>query len=265
MPELFVTIPHSGRRIPPEAFWLKTLPHSVLYCDVDAFVDELYGPAVKQLNLTALLFPWHRYAVDANRLPEDRTYRTVEGSASRLSHGASTEIHWHQTTRGDLLIKNPLSRKQHQQLMNRYYHPFHQKIQREFEKRKAWGRGAVYHLDLHSMPSVGRTLHKDTGQKRAQVVIGNREGRSAENRFSELVLSSYQKADFKVALNQPYRGGRITELYGRPEKRQHTLQVEINRSLYMDEETGQKSPAFFSVQKQLSEVLTLIVKELKAS
>ena len=263
--EFFVTIPHSGRQIPSEATWLKSLPHSILFCDVDAFVDELYEPAVKQFNLTAIVFPWHRYAVDVNRLPEDQTRRTVEGASPHLSHGVSSEIHWHQTTKGDLLIKKPLSRKRHQQLMDKYYHPFHRRIQEEFQKRKVKGGGEVYHLDLHSMPSLGRTFHRDPGQKRSQIVIGNGENRSADNKFSELVLSSYKTAGFEVALNWPYRGGRITELYGRPEKGQHTLQVEINRSLYMDEETGEKIPAFFSVQKQLNQALSLIIKGLKTS
>ena len=259
----FLTIPHSGRQIPPEAVWLKSLPNSVLFCDVDAFVDELYEPAVKQHGLTAVIFPWHRYAVDANRLPEDQTNRTVEGASPHLSHGVSSEIHWHQTTKGDLLIKNPLSQRLHQQLMDKYYHPFHRRIQKEFQKRKEKGRGGVYHLDLHSMPSLGREFHRDPGQKRPQIVIGNREGHSADNKFSELILSSYKEAGFEVALNWPYRGGRITELYGRPGEGQHTLQVEINRSLYMDERTGEKTPSFFSVQKQLNQALSLIIKGLK--
>lgn len=263
MTAFFITIPHSGRQIPPEAIWLKSLPNSVLFCDVDAFVDELYEPAIKQHGLIAVTFSWHRYAVDANRLPEDQTSRTVEGASPRLSHEVSSEIHWHQTTKGDLLIKKPLSKKQHQQIMDKYYHPFHRSIQKEFQKRKAEGRGEVYHLDLHSMPSLGRTFHKDPAQKRSQIVIGNREGRSANDHFSELVLSSYEKSGFEVALNRPYRGGRITELYGRPEEGQHTLQVEINRSLYMDEETGEKTLDFFSVQKQLNQALSLIIKGLK--
>lgn len=261
MSELFITIPHSGRKIPPEAFWLKSLSPSILFCDVDAFVDELYEPAVKQLNLTVFFFPWLRYAVDANRFPEDRTCHTVEGSAFRLSQGAPSEIHWHKTTRGELLIKKPLSKRQHQQLIDKYYTPFHRKIQEEFQRRKK--KGKAYLLDLHSMPSVGKDFHKDTGQKRAQIVIGDRKGRSSENRFLELVLSSYKEAGFEVALNRPYQGGRITEFYGSPNEGRNTLQVEVNRSLYMDEKTGQKSPSFKVVQKQLNEALIRIVKELK--
>ena len=265
MTPLFVTIPHSGRKIPATADWLNALPLKVLYCDVDAFVDELYQPALRKFHLTALVFPWHRYAVDANRLPTDRTSRTVEGSQASPVLKAPTEIHWHETTRGDRLIKKPLSQKQHKQLMDRYYHPFHHKIREEFQKRKAGEGKPVFHLDLHSMPSRGRALHRDPGQTRAQVVIGNREGASAEDSFTERVLSAYGKAGFETALNRPYRGGRITEIYGKPERGQNTLQVELNRSLYMDEETGQKSPAFGKIQKQLCKAMALILKGLETT
>ena len=261
MTPLFVTIPHSGRKIPPEAAdWLCALPAKTLYCDVDAFVDELYKPALRKFRLTALVFPWHRYAVDANRLPTDRTSRTVDGAEANPVLTAPTEIHWRETTRGEKLIKKPLSEKQHKQLMDRCYHPFHRKIREEFRKRGARKGKPVFHLDLHSMPSRGRAVHRDPGQTRAQAVIGNREGTSAEDSFTERVLSAYGKAGFETVLNRPYRGGRITEIYGKPERGQNTLQVELNRSLYMNEETGQKSPAFGKTQKQLCEALSLILK-----
>lgn len=263
MKDLFITIPHSGRKIPKEAFWLKSLPPSILYCDVDAFVDELYGPVLEKLKLISLVFPWHRYAVDVNRLPEDRTSRTVEGSVFDLNQEVSTEIHWYKTTRGDILMKESISKKRHELIMEKYYHPFHHKIREEFRKRRMEGRQSIYHLDLHSMPSIGRSLHRDLGKKRAQVVIGNREGLSADSKFSGLVLSSYRRVGFETILNWPYRGGRITELYGHPKKGQHTLQIEINRSLYMDEETGQKSTNFPHIQKRLNQVLTLISEGLK--
>ena len=66
---LFATIPHSGCQIPKEAYWLKKQPRSVLLCDVDLFVDELYGASLRKLEIPFIVFPWHRYAVDANRLP----------------------------------------------------------------------------------------------------------------------------------------------------------------------------------------------------
>ena len=53
---LFATIPHSGCQIPEEAYWLKNPPRSILLCDVDLFVDELYGDSLQKLKLPFIFF-----------------------------------------------------------------------------------------------------------------------------------------------------------------------------------------------------------------
>ena len=75
---LFVSIPHSGRQIPKEAYWLKKLPKSILNCDIDAYVDELYLPVLNKLHIPSVMFKWHRYAVDMNRFKTDISAKTVE-------------------------------------------------------------------------------------------------------------------------------------------------------------------------------------------
>ena len=95
------------------------------------------------------------------------------------------------------------------------------------------------------MPSLGKDIHKDPGGTRAEVVIGNRKGASAGEEFTKLVFDAYKDEGFKVKMNWPYQGGRITEIYGQPKQNQHTIQVELNRSLYMNEEKGQKKGKFF--------------------
>ena len=124
---LFATIPHSGCTIPPEADWLKTLAHSTLFCDVDLFVDELYEPFLKKMKIPFITFPWHRYAVDANRCPEDKNSLTVQGATEKPLKGVSTGIHWQQTTKGDILIKEPIPSSLHKTLIEKYFNPFHEK------------------------------------------------------------------------------------------------------------------------------------------
>ena len=259
----FVTIPHSGRQIPKEAVWLKNLPPSILYCDIDAFVDELYEPALKKLKITSLAFPWHRYAVDANRKPEDICYQTVEGAKSECRKMDIIGFHWKETTKGDILISKPLSQDIHKTIVKKYYEPFHQKIRNQFLEFKNKKFSSIYHLDLHSMPSLGKDIHKDPGGTRAEVVIGNRKGASAGEEFTKLVFDAYKDEGFKVKMNWPYQGGRITEIYGQPKQNQHTIQVELNRSLYMNEEKGQKKENFFDLQQKFTNVLSSLQASLK--
>ena len=92
------------------------------------------------------------------------------------------------------------------------------------------------------MPSLGTTEHRDPGERRADIVISDCHGQSSSSNFLDIVLLAYVKAGFKVAYNWPYYGGRVSEVYGRPSENHHVIQVELNRSLYMNETTKQLIP-----------------------
>lgn len=233
---LLITIPHSGERVPQEAPWLEGLPETLLMFDVDRFVDRLYAPAIKNLCLPSVKTEWHRYAVDLNRLPDDVDAGTVEGDKNppgKFSRG----LHWAITTTGEVLMAKPMSRATHDLLVDKYFRPFHREVERELQSLRERGAKVTYHLDAHSMPSVGTKEHRDPGQRRADIVVSDCEGKSCSAEFKDLVMNSYQAAGFKVAYNWPYLGGRVTETYGHPERGQQAIQVELNRSLYMDEQS----------------------------
>ena len=258
---LFATLPHNGLQIPPEAYWLRSLPGRVLLCDVDLFVGELYGSVLKRFSIPSIIFPWHRYAMDVNRRPEDKTLSIVQGASKTQLKDISTGIHWKKTTKGDILIKNPIPLSVHQTLVRKYFLPFHRKIERQFQKGERKNH-SVYHIDLHSMPSQGTALHRDPGEKRPHVVISDREGASASKNFIDVVTRAFEAQDLKVSLNWPYKGGRITQIYGNPAKQRHTVQIELNRSLYMNEKTFKKTKAFVSLQQKLEKVLHFIKNNL---
>lgn len=236
MKPLFISIPHSGEEIPDEAQWLKEVEDPVVMCDVDRFVDRLYIPAIKELGLPYILTRWHRYVVDLNRLPEDIDRDSVIG-APHESGGFTTGLHWSKTTRGQTLMAEPISPQLHKQLVNSYYWPFHKEVKRCYERFRKQGHKKIYQIDAHSMPSIGTSAHRDPGSRRAQIVVGDREGTSCEKAYTDLVIQAYKKAGFEVVSNWPYIGGRVTQTYGNPDQGQNAIQVELNRALYMDEAT----------------------------
>ena len=235
----FISIPHSGERVPSEAAWLEGLPEPILMCDVDRFVDQIYAPVTRELNLPCVVTPWHRYAVDQNRLPEDIDQGSVE-DATNPPGKFSTGLHWVTTTRGTKLMPKPISRKLHDDLVNKYLYPFQDEIRAVY--RNFSGKSETYHLDVHSMPSRGTEAHKDPGQNRADVVISDVEGKSSSMRFKDLVLEAYAATGLSVAYNWPYQGGRITQKFGVPDEGRNVIQVELSRALYMDEESKQILP-----------------------
>jgi N-formylglutamate deformylase len=261
MSNLLVTIPHSGERVPPEANWLQNLPEEILMCDVDRYVDFLYEPTLKNLSIPFVKTEWHRYVVDLNRIPDDVDSASVEGHKNKPGlHNRG--YHWQVTTYNYQLMKSPISQKLHEQFTELIYKPFHAHIRQEVEKLRKTNK-EIFHIDAHSMPSVGTNMHKDPGERRADIVISDCDGKSCKPEFRDLVIAAYCAAGFKVAYNWPYGGGRVTEQYGKPSVHHHTIQVELNRDLYMDEKTKKlKDAGAKKVQERIQKALAYITSKL---
>lgn len=258
---LLVTIPHSGERVPKETPWLAKLPEVLLMYDVDRYVDRLYEPVIKKLGVPSVKTDWHRYAIDLNRLPDDVDASSVQGHknpAGKFSRG----LHWVITTTGEKLQPEPMTQALHDELVTKYFEPFHVEVRAALEKLKAKNE-TVYHIDAHSMPSVGTKEHKDPGERRADVVISDCNGTSCSKEFRDLVVGAYERAGFKSRVNWPYLGGRVTETYGKPTQGVHSIQVELNRSLYMDETTKQvRQELFTETQKKIAQALEAVYASL---
>lgn len=257
----FVTIPHSGEQVPPEAYWLRGLSETHLMRDVDRYVDALYLETLNQLNIPYIATHCHRYVIDQNRLPTD--YDTQSVQEAPHPRGTHTKgLHWCQTTLGEPLITQPMSVQEHQILVDKYYTPFHRQIRSQFE---ALSGKTIYHLDAHSMPSRGTPAHNDPGEDRADIVVSDFHGKSCSREFSDIVIQAYKDQGFSVAYNWPYFGGGITQMYGRPEQGHHTLQVELNRKTYMTESTKQKNELFESTKQKIHRALEQVYRQLSES
>jgi len=254
----FVTIPHSGEKVPSQTPWLAKLPEPILMCDVDRYVDQLYMPSLTRLGVPWIKTDWHRYAADLNRVPQDIDAGSVEGSANPVGTH-SRGFHWTITTTEQVLQPQPMSEATHQELVQLIYEPFHRQVREKYHEFKLRGHHQVYHLYAHSMPSLGTRQHRDPGELRAEIVVSDCHGKSCDRPYRDLVIAAYVTAGFKVGYNWPYFGGRVSEQYGLPQQGQQAIQVELNRSLYMDENSKKLLPdKAEAVQKKLQLALTYI-------
>lgn len=261
---LFISCPHSGEQIPLEANWLQALDPITLLRDVDRFVDAFYRPLAKKEDIPFIYSPWSRYASDLNRLPVDVDKDSV--SSSKNPSGTFTSgLHWVKTSIGEELMTSPISKELHDVLVKAYHEPFHKSIQAQFDHFKRQGHKRVFHIDVHSMPSQGTSIHRDPGETRAEIVISDQDGTSCDPKFKDLIVASYEKAGFQVKTNWPYKGGRITQTYGNPFKGRHTIQIEMNRSIYMNEETKElKKENFKEISSKIETALKLVTAELQS-
>src|SRR5690606_35285278 len=107
-----------------------------------------------------------------------------------------------------------------------YHAPYQEALLAQVEA--AYQRfGAVWHLNLHSMPADSYDgLRIRTGKRLADFVLGDREGATCDPEFVAVVAEALRKRGYRVALNDPFKGGALIARLGRPAERRHSLQVE---------------------------------------
>lgn len=257
---LVLSVPHAGVRT--AGFDAAMVPGLDVRSDADLYVDRLYGVGEGE---TAAPGPWggpyvvarlSRFVCDMNRDPDDVSSQAVpEHPAPRNADGRG--FIWAVTTEGRATMSRPLTLDEWRarQAVHADYHAALRAALRRARDRF----GFAVLLDGHSMPSVGRTGHKDPGQPRADVVPGDRDGTSCAPSLSRLVESHFRTRGYTVAFNDPYKGGFITAHHGRPQDDIHAIQVELRRDLYMNEATFTLLPDRAArLQETLRDLLTTL-------
>jgi len=235
---LVVSNPHAGEDVPDEERPLYLGDVDALLRDGDLYVDRLVEGA-EVYGATVLGTPWSRFVIDLNRLPDDTSARSVAGTRARRGPGyyGDRGIIWAVTTHGEPIYRRPLKRREFERRRDRYYTPYHDRLAAELaDLRERFG--SVVLLDAHSMPSRAARMHSDrSGAARADIVPGDVDGTSCAPWLSDLVEQWWRDAGYTVRRNQPYRGGGITRRHADPANGVHAIQLEVNRALYMDEDT----------------------------
>lgn len=238
--------PHSGRDYPAD--WVTKATRAELRRGEDAYVDELLAAApARGITLLEALRP--RCYIDVNRLETDIDAELLADAWPGPL--APTE----KTKRGLGLIRRfvvpgveinagPLAVADVQHRIDTVYRPYHTALRSLLSDAVAT-HGSVWHVNWHSMKSVGNAMTPDgPGAKRADFVVSDLDGTSAEPRFTALIVNTLRGLGYSVSVNDPYKGGTIVQQLGAPAKGVHCVQVEINRALYLDELPVDKTDGF---------------------
>src|SRR5436305_9542396 len=245
---LLFNSPHSGRVYPREFLLASRLDLATLRRSEDSFVGELIeGVVARGHPVVRAHFP--RCYVDVNREPYELDPRMFEGRlpsfantrSMRVAGGLGTvarvvgdaqEIYDQRIPVDDALRR-----------IDGLYKPYHRALRR-LVTRVHRDFGAAVLVDCHSMPS---TAGAKDDRPRADIVLGDRYGTSCVPMVSEVAEATFRELGYAVSRNKPYAGGFITEHYGNPAGGLHSIQIEINRALYMDERRYERSAAFARV------------------
>ncbi len=235
---LVLDSPHSGESYPAD------FDHAPPRADVrqaeDTHVATLWrGALAHGATLVEATFP--RAYIDPNRsLADIDTALFAAGDAwpHPLAPSRKTEqgigLVWRLARHGVPMYARALRVDEVARRIEHYWRPYQQALATAIDARHR-EFGTVWHVNCHSMPAVGDALADDPGRARADFVLGDRDGTTCGAEFTTFVRDFFVARGYSVAVNDPYKGVEIVRTHGRPAEGRHSLQIEINRKLYMDE------------------------------
>ena len=243
--------PHSGTNF-PESFLCAATAWQ-LKTTVDAHVDELFRHVVDQgAAFLEALFP--RTFVDPNRSEHEIDPALLDGPwphtvrETRKTKAGNGVIR--RTIAGVRMYDRLLPVEDALWRLRCFHAPYHDALAALLER--AFRRyGAVWHVNCHSMKSVGPANKFNPAAQRPDFVIGDLDGTTADPAFTALLADLLRERGYSVWINTPFRGAEIVYRYGDPARDRHSIQIEVNRALYLDEKTYEKSAGFKFLRQDL--------------
>ncbi|MEX2450411.1 MAG: N-formylglutamate amidohydrolase [Rhodospirillales bacterium] len=254
--------PHSGDFYPPEFIRSARLDPLHLRGSEDAFMDKLFAAAPAH-GAPLICAKYPRAFVDPNREPYeldpdmfvDRLPRQANTTSPRVAGGLGTIARV--IANGEEIYRSRLPYAEAERRIENYYKPYHGALNGLLDQTRE-RFGAYLLIDCHSMPSIGGPMDNDPGLQRVDFVLGDGYGTSCAPAVTQRAEAVLKESGFLVTRNNPYAGGFTTRHYGHPAEGRHTLQIEVNRALYMDERAITPTAGFAA----LSAKITLLIAAL---
>ncbi|MGH1377583.1 MAG: N-formylglutamate amidohydrolase [Alphaproteobacteria bacterium] len=259
--------PHSGRSYPKDFNYTCSL--SDLRRLEDPYVDDLFSDApALNAHLLSALFP--RSYIDVNRANDDIDDLLFEGTWPQETYGEINPSSRSNSGVGLIgrLIKpgNPIysSKLTPEEIMNRvknYYEPYHDTLCTTLNDAY-YNHGQFWHINCHSMPSSSAYPRKNItliGNKKepSDIVLGDLDGKTCSREFIYELRQFWLNKGYRVTINDPFKGVELISRYSQPTRGKNSIQIEINRNLYINEDTYEKNNNFDAVKNDCTEMIRL--------
>ncbi len=254
---LVLDSPHSGSVFPAD--FGAAVSVEQLRTAEDLYVHELYASAPSYgAHLLEACFP--RSYIDPNRAAGDIDLELLDGPwphAYQPSGKArlGKALVWRSLDDGTPIYASRLSVRTVQHRITQYLLPYQSTLKGLLDAAHAM-HGVVYHINCHSMEAVGGAMAEGgQGKVRADVVLGDRDASTCHPGFTDHVATFFRARGYSVAINDPYKGVELVRMYAAPQQGRHSLQVELNKRLYVRGDTLERSAGFVSLQTDLNELM----------
>jgi N-formylglutamate deformylase len=264
---LVLDSPHSGTRYPADFGF--ACDFAALRRAEDTHVEKLYDFA-PGLGCAWIEAHFPRSYLDANRNLSEIDPDMLDGpwlgememhdpkvlSKRRLGKG----LIWRTTDDGLAVYDRVLSVAEARGRIDCCWQPYHAAV-REAVDAAHTRHGYVIHLNCHSMPQVAGSHATDfPGEVHPDFVLGNRDHSTSSAALLDWIAQCLRAKGYQVALNHPYKGVELVRRYGRPTENRHSVQVEINRALYMDEASLACHDGFARLRTHLQEMVEALLQ-----
>ena len=251
-------LPHSGRDYGISFLNQSILDQLSIRSSEDAFLDQLID-GIEKYGAPKIIANAPRAFIDLNRSTDELDPALISGIKNnirnpRISSGLG--VIPRVVSHGKEIYRGKLSFEQAQSRIKNYWKPYHTDLSNLLQRSQSvFGQSLL--IDIHSMPHEAVST-QSSFIKAPEIVVGDRFGMSSDPEFTNLVISILKQHEFRVAKNTPFAGAFITKHHGKVKKRIHALQLEIDRSLYMDEEKISPNSEFEKLKKRLFPALIQI-------
>ena len=252
--------PHSGTAYPAD--FEPIVPHLTLRRAEDTHVEALYAAAPDHgAVLIAAEFP--RSYIDANRSLLDIDAALLETAwPGPINVSRKTEkgigLVWRLLDTGEPIYTRKLTVAEVQRRIATCYAPYHKAV-RDAINSAHKHYGAVWHINCHSMPATSSIISEEgPGVPRADFVLGDRDGTSCAPAFTAFVTLTLRSMGYDVRVNDPYKGVELVRAYSDPAEHKHSLQIEVNRKLYMNETSREPNANFAKLQSDITRLIAAI-------
>lgn len=251
--------PHSGSVYPDD--FKHALPRSAVRRAEDAFVDRLYRRAPAHgASLLCALFA--RSYIDPNRAPDDIDESLLDAPwPDGINPGPKVTLGVGLIPKrepGGLMYDRKLTVAEVRCRLDNYYWPYHRELERMLNAVHARYQ-AVWHVNCHSMSSVSTDVSPEgPGVARPDFCVGDRDGTTCDPAFTEMITETLRSMRYSVTVNDPYKGVELIRRYSDPSNGRHSVQIEVKRGLYMDEEKLKIDDGFATLRNNLGRLVEAI-------
>ncbi|MDA7947757.1 MAG: N-formylglutamate amidohydrolase [Hyphomicrobiaceae bacterium] len=259
---LVFDIPRSGSDYPRE--FQSPAPFDAVRRSVSMYVEELYASAPDH-GATWLYAMFPNTYIDANRHELDVDPEWLEGDWNEPLETSDKSVRGmglipRVCGKGDVVLQDtPITAADLRHRLDAYYWPYHNTLT-EILNRFREQHGAAFHISCHSMSSIGGKAVADAGRKRSDFDIGTRNGTTTAPAFADIVVETLKGFGYDTTQDEHFIGAESVRKHGNPDAGVHSLQIEINRSIYMDEDTYRRGERFATIQEHLSQLIARLAE-----